>query len=168
MLAISNNVRAMEDEIKIPDPIKDARQAAAVEAQRAYYYPKVVAAQQESGKILAHHYFTKELPKTCVVNCIAYPKALKFCMHGSNLPEAYLVVPTIKEWIEQVLTRAFQLRKTILHDLYVDNELFEAVQEINERIKENSNEMARFLKIQPIIEKFSTEVIVHRESPGHD
>lgn len=153
-----------ENPIRVPDQIKDALKE---EAQRGYYYPDVLAAQQDLGKVLAHHYFSKDLQKTFIVGCIAYPKALKFWRFGSNLPEAGQVVPLVKDWTEKVLTRTFQKRRSALGGLYIDQELFEAVEEINTNIMADQKEMTRFLKIKPIVEKFSTEVIVPREGPGH-
>lgn len=167
VLVISSNVvRAMSGEIIVVS-INDIEKK---EAQRNFYYPDVQAAQNNSwGCAIADIYFAQQLSTKKIANLIPFKDACKYWRFGGNLPHAGKVIPELKEFTREVMTRAFALRRTALQALYVDQELFDALKEINTRICENPVQLQKWQVLKPHIEEFSKEHTESRQGYlGHD
>jgi hypothetical protein len=136
----------------------------------SYYYPNVQAAKDGPyGQAIAYTYFTQQLPNTKIANIILFKDACKYWTKGGNLPEAGRVIPVLKEYTHQVITRAFENRKPILSNLYIGQELFQASEAINTKICADQEQLKKWKELQPLIETFSKEYIESRNGYlGHD
>ncbi len=140
------------------------------EAYRNFYYPEVQAAQDCSyGCAIAYMYFTHQLPKKKIADVVPFKDAYKYWTWAGNLPEAGRVIPEVKEFTKQVMTRAFALRSAILNNQLIDKELSDAVDEINEKIKSDTQRLKKWQQLAVIIESFKkTPIESCHGYLGHD
>lgn len=166
---INTALFAMDEGELIAVQLKDL---ARKERQRDFFYPEVLAAQNNShGCAIADIYFTDQLPNTKIADMIPYKDAVRYWIHGGNLPQAALVIPAIKDFTKQVMTQAFELRinKTVHGGELVDQELFEALKKLNAKIGEDPQQLAKWQEIKRLVAEFSEQKIESRKGYlGHD
>lgn len=102
-------------------------------AKRNFFFPNVEVAQTKEDIELGKIYLQKMLP-------LAMPNGLRFQMahtylceraEGADLPR---IVPSLKEYVSQVIMNAFSLRSAHLASNQIGNELGRAITQINTNI----------------------------------
>jgi len=155
MVALNVPVTAMQygwNRTQSPIRTNAERLLAYKENRRQKYYPLVLAAQNPEGREIAFDYFYGQLMERPLPNGIPFEQAYIYWGEHRKNPDDP-VIPAIKDYVQQVLTLVFALRKHGLKTKETRWELFKAVDAINWEM--NIKEKDKWQEVKTAIDQFN-------------